>query len=102
MITIRTEKINCLCHKCGKYHLIKTQELKFDSYTIQKSMGDEVEYSWTYSGHCPSCNRKINFNILAYEYPPSQFNYKDFTKSHCSFKNEEIKFSGCHGCDDFD
>jgi hypothetical protein len=100
MITITSEKINCLCHKCGKYHLIETKELKRDFYTVQRSMGDEVEYSWTYFGRCPNCNKKLNFNILAYEYPPSQFNWKDFTKSNCCFKNEEVKFSGCEGCDE--
>lgn len=102
MIYIVNKEINVLCCLCGKRHSIDTTNLKLDTYTIEKSMGDEIEYSWIHLSKCPNCDREIRFNILAYEYPPTQFNWKDFEKNNCSFDSKLIKFGGCHGCDDFD
>jgi hypothetical protein len=64
-------------------------------------MGDEIEYTWNFILDCPQCKKYNAFDIVAYEYPPSVMNWKDYIRYTASIRFSDIKFGGCDGCEDF-
>lgn len=101
MIYLSNKTIQCLCCNCGVRHQINAESLTKQTYAKERSLGDEIEHIWEYTGKCPTCDKHIHFDILAYEYPATAMNWKDFNAVNCSIGFKSIKFHGALGCDEF-
>lgn len=65
------------CDRCGCIALVEADSLDYETYSCERSMGDEIEYKFFGEICCERCGKSISFNIRGYEYPVGAFNYSD-------------------------
>ncbi|REG91111.1 hypothetical protein [Flavobacterium aquicola] len=73
------------CKKCLKNFEIEIDDFETDTYSYERSMGNENQYNWNYIGNCPHCDNDLEISFDAYEYPVGMLNYEDSELTGCEF-----------------
>lgn len=61
--------------KCGNIIEVDKNSLDVDTYSYERSMGEEIEYDFVGECTCGECGRDILVKVFGYEYPAGAFNY---------------------------
>ena len=60
---------------CGNVIEVDKDYFETDTYSYERSMGEEIEYDFACDCTCENCGRDLLIKIIGYEYPAGAFNY---------------------------
>jgi predicted Mrr-cat superfamily restriction endonuclease len=78
------------CNECDHISLVEADGLDCETYTYDRSMGEEIEHNFRGEICCEQCHSWINFNICGYEYPVGAFNFSDSECCGGEFVDEPV------------
>lgn len=76
------------CDQCRLITEVDPDSLMYETYSYERSMGEEIEYIFQGDYECEKCHQCIQFSIRGYEYPVGAFNFSDSECDHGEFVDE--------------